>query len=141
MDGLLAATAAERRFVMLLFEAFALAALALAAIGIYGVLSGSVADRGREIGVRSALGASTNDILRLVMRHGMMLTGTGATLGLATAIVASRGLVSMLFGISPLDPTTYIAVVVGLSAVSAAACGIPAWRAVRIDPSVTLRAE
>jgi putative ABC transport system permease protein len=141
MDGLLAATAAGRRFVMLLFEAFALAALALAAIGIYGVLSGSVADRVREIGVRSALGASTSDILTLVMRHGMILTGTGAALGLATAALVSRGLVSMLFGISPLDPTTYIAVVVVLSVVSAAACGIPAWRAVRIDPSVTLRAE
>ena len=141
MEGLLAATAAGRRFVMLLFEAFALAALALAAIGIYGVLSGSVADRGREIGVRAALGASTSDILKLVMRHGMMLTGTGTALGVATAIAVSRGLVSMLFGISPLDPTTYIAVVVVLSAVSAAASGIPAWRAVRIDPSVTLRAE
>ena len=141
MDGLLAATTAERRFVMLLFEAFALAALALAAIGIYGVLSGSVADRVREIGVRAALGASTRDILTLVMRHGMMLTGAGAALGLATAAVVSRGLVSMLFDISPLDPTTYLAVVVVLSVVSAAACGIPAWRAVRIDPSVTLRAE
>jgi len=141
MEALLAATAAGRRFVMLLFEAFALAALTLAAIGIYGVLAGSVADRVREIGVRTALGASTSDILTLIMRRGMMLTGTGAALGVATAAVASRGLVSMLFGVSPLDPATYIAVVIVLSVVSAAACGVPAWRAVRIDPSITLRAE
>ena len=92
-----------------MFEAFALAALALAAAGIYGVLSGSVTERTREIGVRSALGASRADILALVIRQAMTLTGIGVMIGLAGAIAASRVLISLLFGISRLDPITYSA--------------------------------
>ena len=141
MDELLAKSAVERRFALTLFEAFALAALSLAAVGIYGVLSGSVAERTREIGVRSALGASRGDIIALVVRQGMILTGVGVAIGLTGAVAASRALVTLLFGVSRLDPLTYIAVVVVLAAVSAIACWLPAWRAARIDPSVTLRSE
>jgi ABC-type antimicrobial peptide transport system permease subunit len=141
MDGLLAASAAERRFALTLFEAFALAALALAAAGIYGVLSGSVAERTREIGVRSALGASRANILALVLREGLKLTGLGAVIGLAGAAVASQVIVAMLFGVSRLDPITYAGVVALLAAVSAFACVVPAWRAVRVDAATTLRAE
>ncbi|HEV8195633.1 MAG TPA: ABC transporter permease, partial [Gemmatimonadales bacterium] len=141
MDDLLTATAAERRFAMILFEAFALAALVLAAAGIYGVLSGSVTERTREIGVRSALGASRGAILAMVARQGMTLTTAGAIIGLIGAIAASQVLVTMLFGISRLDPVTYLGVVVLLLAVAALACWVPAWRAARIDPAITLREE
>jgi putative ABC transport system permease protein len=141
METLLAASAAERRFALILFEAFAIAALVLAAAGIYGVLAGSVAERTREIGVRSALGASRADIVGLVVRQGMALISLGMVIGLASAAVASRAIVAMLFGVSALDPITYIGVVGLLAAVSAIACSVPAWRAARVDPAITLRAE
>ncbi len=141
MDNLVAATAAERRFVLTLFEAFGLVALILAATGIYGVLSGSVSERIREIGVRAALGASRSNILALVLRQGMALTALGVAIGLVGAVVASQALVSLLFGISWLDPVTYLGVIVLLAGVSMIACWVPAWRASRVDPSITLRAE
>jgi putative ABC transport system permease protein len=141
MDHLLAASAAERRFALTLFSAFALAALVLAAAGIYGVLAGSVAERTREIGVRAALGASRRDILALVLRHGMTLTGLGVVFGLAGAVAATQALVTMLFGVSRLDPVTYGSVVGVLAGVAALACGVPAWRAAQVDPAITLRAE
>ncbi len=141
MDNLVAASAAERRFALILFEAFALAALVLAAAGIYGVLSGSVAERTREIGVRSALGATRGRILGLIVRQGMSLTGLGVAIGLAGAAVASRLIVTLLFGISRLDPVTYLGVIALLGGVAALACTVPAWRAARVDPVSTLRAE
>lgn len=141
MDDLLAASAAERRFALILFEAFALAALVLAAAGIYGVLAGSVAERTREIGVRSALGASRGNILGLVLRQGLSLTALGVALGLGGAAAASQAIAAMLFGVSPLDPITYLGVVALLGGVSMMACGVPAWRAARVDPATTLRAE
>jgi len=141
MDGLVAASAAERRFALILFEAFGIVALALAATGIYGVLSGSVTERMREIGVRSALGASRGDILALVVRQGMALTGIGAAIGLGGAVAASHALVTLLFGVSRLDPIAYFGVIALLAGVSAIACWVPAWRAARVDPSITLRAE
>ncbi len=141
MDNLLDASAAERRFALILFEAFALAALVLAAAGIYGVLSGSVAERTREIGLRSALGASRGSILTLVVRQGMTLSGLGVVIGLAGALAASQAIAAMLFGVSPLDPVTYLGVIVLLAAVSAIACAVPAWRAMQVDPAIALRAE
>src|SRR4029077_17494803 len=100
-------SAAERSFALIVFEAFALAALVLASIGIYGVLSGSVTERTREIGVRTALGASRGDILGLVVRQGMALPAAGVTVGLIGAAAASGTLVTLLFGVSRLDPITY----------------------------------
>jgi putative ABC transport system permease protein len=141
MEYLLAASEAERRFALILFEAFAVAALVLAAAGIYGVLAGSVAERTREIGVRSALGASRADIIGLVVRQGMTLTSLGVVIGLAGAVAASQAIAAMLFGVSALDPITYVGVIGLLAAVSAIACSIPAWRAARVDPAITLRAE
>jgi putative ABC transport system permease protein len=141
MDSLLATSEAERHFALILFEAFALAALVLAAVGIYGVLSGSVTERKREIGVRSALGASRRDILAMVLRQGMILTGLGIAIGLSGAVIASGALVTLLFGVSRLDPVTYFGVVALLFGVSVIACWLPAWRAARVDPSITLRAE
>jgi putative ABC transport system permease protein len=141
MDSLVAASASQRRFALVLFEAFALVALVLAAIGIFGVLSGSVTERMREIGLRSALGASRGDILAMVFRQAMTLTGLGILIGLAGAVVASRALITLLFRVSRLDPVTYAGVIALLGGVSAIACWMPAWRAARIDPSITLRAE
>ena len=100
MDALLAASAAERRFALILFSTFGLVALVLAATGIYGVLSGSVTERTREIGVRSALGASRGNIIALVVRQGMRLTGLGIVIGSAAAAAASQAIVTLLFGVS-----------------------------------------
>jgi putative ABC transport system permease protein len=141
LDDLLAASAAERRFVLILFEAFGLVALALAATGIYGVLSGSVTERTREIGVRSALGASRRSLVNLVLRQGMTLAGLGVLLGLLGAAVTSQAIAALLFGVSRLDPVTYLGVIVLLASVSVVACGIPAWRAAKVDPVVALRFE
>jgi putative ABC transport system permease protein len=141
MDSLIAASAAERRFVLILFEAFGLVSLILAATGIYGVLSGVVTERTREIGVRSALGASRSDVLTLVIRQGMVLTAIGIALGLLGAAVASQLLSTLLFDVSSLDPFTYVGVIVLLAGVSMIACGVPAWRAAKIDPMVALRYE
>jgi ABC-type antimicrobial peptide transport system permease subunit len=105
------------------------------------VLSGGVAERTREIGVRSALGASRADIVSLVARQGMTLTGLGTAIGLTGAVAASEALVTLLFGVSRFDPATYAAVVALLLIVAAGASAIPAWRAARVDPAVTLRAE
>ena len=140
MGTLLAASQAERHFALILFEAFGLVALILAAVGIYGVLSGSVTERMREIGVRSALGASRGDILRLILRQGMTLTGIGMAIGVGGAAAASQAIVSMLFGISRFDPITYLGVIALLASVSAMACWVPARRAAKVDPSITFRA-
>jgi putative ABC transport system permease protein len=141
MEELVAGSAAERRFALILLEAFALVALALAATGIYGILSGSVTERTREIGVRCALGASRASILALIVRQGLTLTAIGIVIGVTGAIVASNALITLLFGISRLDPMTYAGVVGLLFVVAALACWMPAWRAARVDPSITLRVE
>jgi ABC-type antimicrobial peptide transport system permease subunit len=141
LGDLVAASAAERRFALIVFEAFGMIALVLATVGIYGVLAGSVTDRTREIGVRLALGATRREIVALVVRQGMTLTAFGLVLGLGGAAVATRGLVTLVFGISRLDPMTYAGVVSLLVAASAIACWLPAVRAARVDPAVTLRAE
>jgi putative ABC transport system permease protein len=141
MDALLAASEAERHFVLILFEIFGVVALALAAVGIYGVLSGSVTERMREIGVRTALGASRGNILTLILRQGMTLAGIGIVIGLGGAAAASQYIVSMLYEVSRFDPITYFGVVALLAGVAGIACWVPAWRAAQVDPSITLRAE
>jgi putative ABC transport system permease protein len=141
LESLVARSAAERRFALTLFEVFAVVALALAALGIYGVLSGSVAERTREIGVRVALGASRHDVLKLVVQQGLILTTIGVAIGVAGATAASSAILVLLFGTSPLDPLTYVSVVAVLAGVSLLACILPARRAAWIDPAITLRAE
>jgi putative ABC transport system permease protein len=141
MDHMMAIGEAQRRFVLILFEAFALAALLLAALGLYGVLSGSVTERTQEIGIRAALGASRGNLLALILRDGMSLTALGIALGLAGALAAARALASLLYGTSPLDPAAWVGVVLLLALVSALACWLPAHRAARIDPAITLRSE
>jgi putative ABC transport system permease protein len=141
MDSLLTSSEADRRFALTLFEAFGGVALLLAAVGIYGVLSGGVNERMREIGVRAALGASRRNILLLVIGQGMTLTGLGIMIGLFGAVVASQSIVSLLYGVSRFDPITYLFVIALLTGVSGIACWAPAWRAAQVDPSITLRAE
>lgn len=141
MTDLVRASASQRRFALVIFQCFALAALVLAATGLYGVLAGSVVERTREIGVRAALGASRGHILALVVRQGMTLAGAGVVLGLAGAIAATTAIGGMLFGVTALDPPTYVAVTVLLALVAGVACLVPAWRAVRVPPALPLRAE
>ena len=141
MTELMTASAAERRFASIVFEGFAIASLLLAAIGIYGILAGGVAERTREIGVRAALGATRLQIVGMVARQGALLTAAGLVIGLIAAPVASRGLTTLLFGVTALDPLTYGAVVALLGVVALLACAVPAWRAARVDPAITLRAE
>ena len=140
MRDLVDLSLSDRRFAMILFVAFGVTALILAAVGIHGVLSGSVTERLREIGVRAALGASPADVVRMVLRKGLTLTGAGIALGLIASGLASRVVVSMLFGVSRLDPATYLSVAALLSCVAVVACVLPALRAARVDPSSTLRA-
>jgi putative ABC transport system permease protein len=141
LDDVVSATAGARRFALLLFEAFGFAARFLTAVGIYGVVSGGVADRLREIGVRTALGASRPAILRMVMGEGASMAAIGIVIGVIIAAAATRGLATLLFGVSRFDPVSYVAVAVLMLAVSALACWLPARRAARIDPAITLRAE
>jgi putative ABC transport system permease protein len=141
MQTLVTASQAQRRFAMIILEVFALVALLLAVTGLYGVLAGSVTERTREIGVRVALGATPTVILRLVVGQGVWLTLAGIAGGMLGAVAASRALISLLFGISRLDPTTYVATSALLVGISIIACWLPAWRAAHVDPAVTLRAE
>ena len=141
MDERVKTSAADRRFALLLFEAFGITALSLAAIGTYSLLAGSVTERTRELGIRAALGASRLNILVLVLRQGMTLTGLGIAIGVVGAGIASRALVTLLFGITTLDAITYVGVAALLTGVSLLACAMPAWRAARVRPAVALRFE
>jgi putative ABC transport system permease protein len=141
MDDLLAASEAERRFALILFETFGLVALALAGAGIYGVVSYTVTERTREIGVRLALGAERRNVLSLILRHGLKLTLSGIGLGSLMAWAATRLLINLLYGVSATDPLIFGGVALVLIVVALLACYWPARRATRIDPLVALRHE
>ena len=132
---------AERRFTMLVLGLLASVALVLAAIGVHGVLSYSVTERTREIGIRLALGAQPDGVLRLVVAQGMRLALAGTALGLAAAFVLTRSMASLLFSVTPTDPLTFVLVPAGLMLVALVASYIPARRATRVDPVSALRAE
>jgi ABC-type antimicrobial peptide transport system permease subunit len=126
---------------LLLFGLFAALALALATMGIYGVLAYDVAQRTREIGIRLALGADGNAVLRLVVGQGIRLAALGILLGLIGALALTRLMSGMIYGVSSTDPSTFFAVATLLGLVAVAACYIPARRAMRVDPMVALRYE
>jgi ABC-type antimicrobial peptide transport system permease subunit len=129
------------RFAARVFGAFALVALMLSALGLYGLLAYSVGRRTREIGVRVALGADRSDVRRLVLREGLALTAIGIAVGLAAAALTSRALRSLLFGVTAGDAITYAVGPAVLAAVALVACLLPARRAARVDPAVALRTE
>ena len=131
----------QPRFTMALFSAFALIGLALAAAGIYSVLSFHVLSRTHELGVRMALGASRRHVLGLMLQMGGRLVVAGLVIGGAVSLGAMRLLRSQLFGVQPADPASYAAVAVVLTLVALAACYVPARRAARVDPMVALRQE
>ena len=141
MDQLLASSAAERRFALILFEAFGFVALVLVAIGLYGVLSASVTERTREIGVRLALGAQKRDVLQLILRQGLALTLVGVSLGLLASWAVTRLLTNLLYGVSATDPLVFGGVAFLLILVALLACYVPARRAMKVDPLVILRYE
>ena len=129
------------RSTMWLFSAFALLALILGAVGIYGVFSYYVTERTHEIGVRVALGAKNKDVLKLVIGHGLELTLIGVGIGVICAIAVTRFLSSLLYGITPTDPSTFAAVAFVLAGIGLLASYIPARRAMRVDPMIALRYE
>ena len=141
MDSFIAASAGERRLALVAIETFAVAALVLAAVGLYGVISGSVTERLREIGIRTALGATPGEILRQVVGRGIALTIAGAVIGLVGSAAATRLLATMLFSVTRTDPLTYATVLALLVAVAVAAAWLPARRAAGVDPTIALRAE
>jgi putative ABC transport system permease protein len=141
MASVVSASIAARRFYMQLLGMFAAMAFILASVGIYGVVSYSVAQRTRELGIRLALGAQQSDVLRLVLAEGLWLTALGVVFGLAGAFAATRVLTSLLYKVKPTDPITFLAVPLSLIAVALLACYIPARRATKVDPMVALRYE
>ncbi|UCG87493.1 MAG: ABC transporter permease [Gemmatimonadota bacterium] len=141
MHSLTRNSTAKQRFATTLMTVFALTGLLLAVLGVYGVLTYSVASRTREIGIRVALGAKQAGIVRLVVRQGMMVTGAGVAIGLIGAFGLSRLMESMVYGISSADTATFVAALLILVAVAALACFAPAWRASAVDPLKVLREE
>jgi predicted permease len=141
MEQVVSQSLAERRFTMLLLVIFASSALLLAAIGIYGVMSYSVIRRTHELGIRAALGASRQEAVGLVLRQGMTLAAIGMFGGLVAAVMLTRFLAGLLYGVRPWDPPTLLAVTLLLGAIALAACYIPARRATAVDPVVALRSE
>ena len=141
MDERVTRSLTARRFPMLLLGAFAVLAVVLAAIGVYGVLSYAVTERRREFGLRMALGATAGELLRGVLARGLQLAATGVAIGLLVAALTSRALGSLLYGVTPTDPPTLLGVAGFLVLIAILAVLVPARRATRVDPMVTLRAE
>jgi len=139
MEQVVADAVTRPRLTMLLLGAFAGLALVLAAVGIYGVLSYAVTQRTHEIGIRMALGAGQRDVLKLVVKHGMLLTLLGALLGLTASFALTRLMQTLLFGVSPTDPLTFIVIALLLTTVALLASWVPARRATKVDPLIALR--
>jgi ABC-type antimicrobial peptide transport system permease subunit len=141
MGDIVSRSISRQRFNMLLMTVFGSAALLLAAIGIYGLMAYSVAQRAQEIGIRLALGASTRDVRRMVISQGMRLAVVGVAIGVASAFGLARVVASLLYGVTPRDPVVFTATPIALALVAFVGVWLPARRAVRVDPVSALRAE
>jgi ABC-type antimicrobial peptide transport system permease subunit len=141
MDDMFQSTVSTERLTVLLLGIFSGLALLLAAVGLYGVISYTVGQRTREIGIRLALGATPHSVVDLVVRHGLKLAGLGLLLGLGAALGLVRFLRSTLYEVSPFDPVSFAAVALVLAMIGTFACWLPARRAAKVDPLVALRAE
>ncbi|HEY0324308.1 MAG TPA: ABC transporter permease [Pyrinomonadaceae bacterium] len=141
MDQLMAKSLGQSRYRGVLLGIFAMVALTLAAVGIYGVIAYAVSQRTREIGIRIALGAQKRDIFRMVVGHGLILSIIGVAIGVTASLMLTRYLSSLLYGVSSTDPATFTSVVLLLITVALLACSIPAWRATKVDPLIALRCE
>jgi putative ABC transport system permease protein len=141
MEKLVASSVARQRFYALMLGIFAAIAAALGTLGTYGVLAYAVARRTSEIGIRMAVGAQRGDVLRMVLRRGGVLAVIGIVLGIGAAAGLSRSLTAMLYGVAPLDPTTYVAVAILFAAVTLLASYVPARRAAKVDPMDAIRCE
>jgi putative ABC transport system permease protein len=141
MKEIMSVSVGQQRFAMALLGVFALIALILSSVGIYGVMSYSVSQRTHEIGIRMAMGARERDVLRLIIKQGLMLTFSGMAIGLAGALVATRFMSFLLFAVSPTDPLTFAGITLLLGTVAMLACYFPARKATRVDPMIALRYE
>jgi len=141
LDRIVSTQLARRRLIMTMMAVFAGLALLLAASGVYGVLSYAVAQRAHEIGVRMAIGGSRGDVFSLVLGRGMRLVGFGVVAGLPIAYALTRVLAAQLVGVTRMDAPTYLATVALVGVLGLLGCAVPAWRATRVDPIVTLRSE
>jgi predicted permease len=141
MNEVVAESLAQRRFAMIVLAAFAGAALLLASLGIYGVISYMVGQRTQELGIRVALGATRRDIMRLVLGHGLKMTLVGVAVGLVASFGLTRLIRTMLYGVGATDPATFAIIAVLLTIVAVVACYLPARRATKVDPLTALRSE
>jgi putative ABC transport system permease protein len=141
MQQLVGNSVATRRLTLILLGLFSALALLLAAIGIYGVISYSVAQRTHEIGIRMALGAQRSDVLKMIFAQGVKIAGAGLAIGILASLGLTRLMASLLFSVSAVDPPTFLAVAIVLALISMLACYIPARRTLRVDPMIALRYE
>jgi ABC-type antimicrobial peptide transport system permease subunit len=141
VDWLVERSVVDRKFLLALMIMFAALALALTVIGIYGVISYLVNQRTQEIGIRMALGAQVRHILQLILKHGVLLVALGVGLGIIAAILATRLMSHLLYGVTPTDPLTFSAIAVLLTFIALVACYLPARRAAHVDPVIALRSE
>ena len=141
VNEVIASTTAPRRFNTLLLAIFAAVAMALAATGVYSVISYSVTQRAQEVGVRMALGAQPGDVIRLILKQGLALTFIGVAAGVLGGIAAARAMSGLLYGVTATDPATFVAISLLLVIVATLACYLPARRAARVEPMAALRSE